>query len=254
MSLFSAALQLIPVAGALLSTFKFIQTGCKIAVMTSEHLEKLSKGLEAAKKVQEVVKTVGVEAPEAVKKMKESHGGTEAKERGDFQAEEINELSKLSIDVFAKTRPLEDQIVAKLMALRDAPGTVNMTAMVKQDLGEIPDGNLEDAMLQAQNAFEISLYKRYYLDSGRAYMAILQWGGDREDTWKLEGMPDGVYDRLWHLGMTGGMSGMTAWQIIGSIPHKEIPLTAAAGVEKMLNDAKRKEELEEASEKLKKQL
>ncbi len=191
-ALFSAALAAIPAAGALLATFRAVGTAVNFTVVISERLQRVGAAVQAVGERTGQLQAAGT----AIAGVGTAAGAPEGRGRGEFQAGVISSLADLRVSTLEARWREEDSIISVLESHRhDGPAT-NLVQVIGESLGAIPTGNLQTSMHMARNRFELLLYKRFYVDSGRAYRWIRRNQIDEEYGRGIAEMPDGIIERI----------------------------------------------------------
>jgi hypothetical protein len=188
LELFEVALVAVPAAGALLTAFKELSRAEKVTKLA----EKVKRLTEVAIEPVEKVKATG----KAIGEVGGSHESEEEKAKVEFEIETIKALSELNIKFVENRLASMHQLTAGLEALRDSSPSINLLDEVKGILGPKPkDAALEQAMEEARDKFELSLYRQFYVVSGRAYK--LHWNHPYHGPVEtIKAVPEKVMERI----------------------------------------------------------
>lgn len=194
MEVFEIALKGVAAAAPLLQLWTVLAKHGKFAAelpkKLAEAAEGLAKAVEGGEKVTDPAKKVKEAKEKATK-------GDEAKEHAELEIEVINNLAELRVDNMAKRWEEEDAIMAALESSKMAPPELNLKAMVQLNLSPVPNSNgLRKAMMDAANSFELDLYRRYYIDSGKARIQVRMDSAGNSYGQSILGVPDAVQERL----------------------------------------------------------
>src|SRR5262249_55864373 len=135
----------------------------------------LEKAEQAARKASEVFEAthavrLGEEAAKQAGELPEkATGGSEAREKADFQIEIVESLSDLTVENVTLGIERRRKMEEMLRELEHTGDIVDLEAMVKTLLGPLPEvKGLKETVKQVSEQFELQLYNVYYISSGRA--------------------------------------------------------------------------------------
>ncbi|HEU0073160.1 MAG TPA: hypothetical protein VFS30_04045 [Dehalococcoidia bacterium] len=205
LQVFELALSLLPLAGPALKAFKSLRYGNSDLVGLIANMDKIQR-IDKAVKAVETVKDAkegiekGVEPVKKLKDLEVSSEGPGSSPTLQFQLQAISSLMDLSKKEVMNIWNGEDLIYNHLETLKYS-NSVNLEQLVKSQLGELPStATLESLVDGVARFFELGLYKAFYCDEKRARRLYVKESKNApESYWGLQGMPDGVMNRITNL-------------------------------------------------------
>jgi hypothetical protein len=210
MALFELALNAIPAASGILGFLKELTSGQKRtallmkiidsggdALRTDDMIKRLHKAaelVEGAAKGTEEVKLVKEGVEKAVGPHETAEARNAAQEKGNFQIETIQDLTRISA-VSMKDRFDRETVATGVLALLEFSDSSIDLKKIAASLGELPAAPSVEDVKKVSDAFEINLYFDWYVASGKtSHVMVSRHGNVVSD--EFRGMPDAVVDRF----------------------------------------------------------
>jgi hypothetical protein len=234
MALFELALSAIPAASGMFGFLKQLTSGQKRtallmkiidsggdALRADDMIKKLHKAaelVESAAKGSEEVKVVKEGVEKAVGPHETTEARSEAREKGNFQIDASEGLTRIST-LSMKDRFDRESVATGILALLENSDSSIDLKTIAAALGEMPVAPSPEDVKSVSDEFEINLYVDWYVASGKASHVITSRHGHVVSD-EFRGMPDAVLQRF------GALHKM---DLLFSLPVQEVDDTQWTG-------------------------
>lgn len=161
----------------------------------SERAEKIHHGLEEAEPVVKGIEATKGLAHSVGEVGEKREAQTETQEKAEFQIETLSSLRELTEDGAASRWAREDSISGLMQLVEYSDPSIDLGQVVREVLGPMPAPGDLAALKPVAVEFEMKLYERYYLDTGKVTKQTVHIElSEGPITWA--GIPEAVVERF----------------------------------------------------------